>query len=49
MDSSLSNTSINMSFRKIAVLTAIIVLLGLIPIITIVIIRSNNKKRNGHL
>ena len=47
MESSLSNTNVNMSFRKIAVLTAVIVLLGLIPVITIVIIEQIIKKRDG--
>jgi hypothetical protein len=45
MEASLSNTNINMSFRKVAVLIAIIVFLALIPVITIVIIRANNKKK----
>lgn len=45
MEASLSNTNINMSFRKAAVLTAIIVFLALIPVITIVIMRANNKKK----
>jgi hypothetical protein len=45
MDPSSPNTNVNMSFRKIAVLIAVIVLLGLIPVITIVIIRANNKKK----
>ena len=45
MEASLSNTNVNMSFRKAAVLTAIIVFLALIPVITIVIIRANNKKK----
>lgn len=49
MEASLSNTNINMSFRKAAVLTAIIVFLALIPVITIVIMRANNKKRDGCL
>jgi len=46
MEASLSNTNMNMSFRKAAVLTAVIVLLILIPVITIVIIKANNKKQN---
>jgi hypothetical protein len=45
MEASLSNTNINMSFRKVAVLIAIIVFLALIPVITIVIMRANNKKK----
>jgi hypothetical protein len=45
MEASLSNTNLNMSFRKAAVLTAIIVFLALIPVITIVVMRANNKKK----
>jgi hypothetical protein len=39
------STNINMSFRKTAVLTAIVVFLALIPIFVIIIIRANNKKQ----
>ena len=47
MDASLSNTNINvnLSFRKIAVLTAVVVFLALIPIFVIIVIRANNKKQ----
>ena len=45
MDSSLSNTVINMSFRKSAILIAIIVFLFLTPIFVIIIMRANNKKQ----
>lgn len=47
MDASLSNANINvtLSFRKIAVLTAIIVFLALIPVFVIIVIRANSKKQ----
>lgn len=45
MDSSALTTNINMSFRKAAVLTAVIVFLALVPVIIILILRANNKKK----
>jgi hypothetical protein len=45
MDASLSNINVTLSFRKIAVLTAVFVFLALIPIFVIIVIRANNKKQ----
>jgi hypothetical protein len=39
------STNINMSFRKLAVLTAVVVFLALVPIFVIIILRANNKKQ----
>ena len=47
MDASLSNINVTLSFRKIAVLTAIIVFLALIPVFVIIVIRANSKKKYG--
>lgn len=45
MDSSALPTNINMSFRKASVLTAVIIFLALVPVIIILILRANNKKK----
>ena len=45
MDASNTNINVTLSFRKMAVLTAVFVFLALIPVFVIIIIRANNKKQ----